>query len=287
MIIVNRSAISVILGFCSLALVSPVLHAATTTQSWPSPLGRFYIGGFGGGGSSNDFQIRQSGVAFFSASQHAMGIGGLSEPLGIDSVGGSDHLSIGFGGIHLGYEWTMPNYKDTPWALIPAIELEGLYFKKTIDTELDNSNNILAEHDFADRFPVKTGVMLINGVFDLNWLCINMLHPYIGVGLGAAVNSITNADSPQISPPEPGINHFNSDTNSRDWAFAAQTKVGLRYALNDNVRVFAEYRFIYLGNTEYTFGSTHYPTHVQTTSWKVDFDNMYYNTGVLGVEFKI
>ncbi len=285
MIIFNRSAISVILGCCSLTLVSPVLHAESI-QGSPLSSGSFYVGGFGGWGTSNDFQIRQSGVAFFSPSQHALGIGGLSEPLGIDSVGDSDHLSIGFGGIHLGYEWIIPNVKNTALTLIPGIELEGLYFKKTFSTELDNSNNILTEHDFADEFPMKTGVVLVNGVLALNW-CMSKLQPYIGVGLGAAVNSITNADSPQISPPEYGVNHFNSDTDSQDWTFAAQTKVGLRYALNDHVRVFAEYRFIYLGNTEYTFGSTHYPTHVQTTSWEVDFDNMYYNTGALGIEFSL
>jgi opacity protein-like surface antigen len=252
------------------------------------PLSGFYIGGFGGWGSSNDFQIRQSGIALFSTTLHQKGIGGLSDPLAIDAVGDSDHLSIGFGGIHVGYEWAMSLYNDTTWNIIPAIELEGIYFRKTAETQLDNSSfTALAEHDFDDKFPFKTGVVLVNGIFELNCLRMQMLHPYIGVGLGAAVIAIKHADSLQVSPPEPGVNHFNSDQDSQDWTFAAQAKVGLRYAFSDHLRMFAEYRFIYLGNTEYTFGSTQYPTHVPTTSWKVDFHNMYYSAGALGIEYTV
>ena len=113
------------------------------------------------------------------------------------------------------------------------------------------------------------------------------LHPYIGVGLGAARISISGADSLQINPPEPNVNHFNSDTGDADWTFAAQAKIGLRYALNEHWRLFAEYRLLYMGNTDFTFGATRYPTHVETTSWVVDMENMYYNTGTLGIEWSI
>lgn len=282
MITINKSAISIIFGVCSLSLVAPVIAGSYKGEVPPSALSGIYLGGFGGRGSLNDFQVTQSGVAMFSPTLNAEGIGSLTEPLAIDATGNVDTNSVGFGGLHLGYEWLVPS-----WVVTPAIELEGIYFKKTFDTELDNSSIVLTEHDFDDSFPTKTAVVLVNVVFQLNCFHMSLLHPYIGIGLGAAKLSINGADSSQVNPPEPNTNHFNSDEDSSDWTFAAQAKAGLRLTLNEHLRLFAEYRFLYLGNTEFTFGSTTYPTHVPTTSWKVDFDNMYSNAGVLGIEYKV
>lgn len=279
---IHKSAISVIFGVCSLSLAAPVIAESYKGEVVAPTLSGFYLGGFGGWGSLNDFQVTQSGVAMFSPTLNDEGIGSLREPLAIDGVGNVGSNTIGFGGIHLGYEWLVP-----AWGVTPAIELEGIYFSKTFDTELDNSSIVLTEHNFDDSFPTKTGVVLINGVIQLNCFRMNMLHPYIGIGLGAAILSITDADSLQTRPPEPNVNHFNSNEDSSDWAFAAQAKAGLRFALSEHWQLFAEYRFLYLGNTEFTFGSTAYPTHVPTTSWKVDFNNMYTNAGALGIEYKV
>jgi hypothetical protein len=49
----------------------------------------------------------------------------------------------------------------------------------------------------------------------------------VGAGIGAGVLSISDADSLQVSPREPGINHYNSNRNSSDVTFAAQVKAGL------------------------------------------------------------
>ncbi|HEX2548848.1 MAG TPA: outer membrane beta-barrel protein [Gammaproteobacteria bacterium] len=283
MITFNRSAISIILGFCSLSIATPVLASNYKGEALPQQtLSGFYLGGFGGYGALSDFQVRQSGVAMFSTTLNDAGIGSLTDPLAIDAEGDSDSNSVGFGGLHFGYAWSIP-----AWNMTPAIELEGLYFSKTYDAFLDSSSIVLANHDFDDSFPTKAGVVLVNGIFQLDYFRLGMLHPYVGVGLGAAILSISGAESPQVNPPEPNINHFNSDQNSSDWAFAAQAKLGFRFDLSEHWDIFAEYRFLYLGNTEFTFGSTSYPTHVPTTSWKVDFDNMYMNSGVLGLEYKV
>lgn len=50
-------------------------------------------------------------------------------------------------------------------------------------------------------------------------------HPYIGAGIGAAILSISNANSLQTSPPEAGVNHYNSNPNDKVGAFAVQAKV--------------------------------------------------------------
>lgn len=50
----------------------------------------------------------------------------------------------------------------------------------------------------------------------------NKVFPYIGVGAGVAFVSIKGLDS--ANPSEPGINHFNSDPDASDSAFAMQLK---------------------------------------------------------------
>lgn len=282
LITINKSAISIIFGVCSLSLAAPVIASSYKGEISPPTLSDFYLGGFGGWGSFNDFQVTQSGVAMFSPTLNAIGIGGLTEPLAVDAVGTTGSNSVGFGGIHLGYEWMIP-----AWGVTPAIELEGIYFSKTFEADMDNSSIVLAEHDFDGTFPTKTGVVLINGILQLDCFRMSRLHPYIGFGLGAAILSINGADSLQTNAPEPGVNHFNSNEDSSDWTFAAQAKAGLRYAFSEHWQLFAEYRFLYLGNTEFTFGSTYYPAHVPTTSWKVDFRDMYANAGAIGIEFKV
>ncbi len=272
------------LPFCFIAGMSVISLATSVAMAAPmvtSPMGSVYLGAFGGWGGSNDFDVRQSGVAFFTTPP-------LLTPLPVDATGDDDSFGTGFGGIHLGYEWITPRYKDTlwTWAVVPAIEVEGVYFDQNTSLDVVNANPRLGNHTFDDSFSLQTGVVLINGILSFNHIN-SAFHPYIGLGLGAAILSVSGADSLQIAPPEPGVNHFNSGTSDDDWTFAAQVKAGLRYSISEHVRVFAEYRFLYLGNTNYTFGATRYPTHVETTSWELDMDSMNLNAGALGIEWSI
>ena len=113
------------------------------------------------------------------------------------------------------------------------------------------------------------------------------LRPYVGVGIGAAHLSSRKADSSQVSPPEPGVNHFNSKRNDSDWALAVQAKGGVQYCWCKNLRLFAEYRFVSLDPTRYIFGSTVYPDHAPTSPWYVDLGRISYNGFVLGVQFDL
>ena len=97
--------------------------------------------------------------------------------------------------------------------------------------------------------------------------------------------SIHGADSTQLAPPEPGINHFNSNPNASCWGFAAQAKVGVRFHLAEQCYVFAEYRYLYVGATTYTFGSTQFPGHPPTTPWTVRFGDVSSHLGVGGIVF--
>jgi opacity protein-like surface antigen len=235
----------------------------------------YYIGVFGGGGSSNAFDVEQKGTALYPSSK-----GG---PLSVNAQGNGHNDSLGFVGLHLGYEW-LPT-SQSKWYFTHALEVEGYYESTKKKATLTNPTDRLDLHQFKDTFPINMGVMLANWIIVLNNKSFWNISPYIGVGVGAGILSIHNAKSSQVAPPEPGINHFNSDPNASDWVFATQGKAGLRFGFFKHMRFFAEYRFLYLTSSDYTFGSTKYPTHVATTKWKVDFGGICNNMYVFGIDF--
>jgi opacity protein-like surface antigen len=240
--------------------------------------GHFYLGVFGGGGSANNASLTQKGTAFFPPSR-----GG---PLAVNAHGNADNNSAGMGGAHIGYEWQkLFRESSSNWNLIPAVELEGYYLGMTQTGALLHPTPRLPKHDFYDTFPMNTGVLLGNSVWAINIPSTNWVNPYVGVGLGVSYISISDANSKQVAPAEPGINHFNSNPDASDWAFAAQAKAGLRFILNPHWRLLAEYRFLYVASTNYTFGSTQYPTHVPTTKWHSSIGYTDYNMGVAGIEY--
>lgn len=243
---------------------------------------RLYIGGFGGGlYSDNHTRIIQRGTAFFPEA-----VGG---PLAVDARGNTRHNSVGFGGVQVGYEWLeCPLYIGcTDWSISPTAEFEALWYSHKKRGDLINPTARLPEHDFHNSFPMNVGVYLFNGIFSLHNCCLGSFSPYVGGGIGAACISIRKARSTQISPAEPGINHFNSDRGDTSFTFAAQVKAGLRYNFCDRFHIFGEYRFLYLDSSRYILGSTNYPTHAPTSPWNIDVKDMTYNAFVFGLQFDL
>lgn len=265
------------LGALSLTLVSASVSAGSMGTALPEP-GPWYLGVFGGAGSATSEDTSQHGTAFLTT-------GG---PLAVNAYGQADSNTAGIGGAHLGYKWRSFDNSGSKWALTPALELEGYYLGLTQNgIDLDNNTVRLDEHEFAVSYPMDNGVFLLNGVLNFNNLGWGSVTPYMGGGLGAAIISISGAESTQVAPAEPGVNHYNSDTNASDWTFAAQYKVGLNFNISPQASIFAEYRFLYLSPTSYTFGSTQYPTHAPTTNWNVQLDSMYYNMGTIGIHYDV
>lgn len=253
-------------GVLSLALSTSAL-AAVQAQAWSLPQG-LYVGVFGGGGSVMDTNANQNGTAFFPAA-----------PLSVNVSGNVHSNSTWFGGLHVGF-----GCKNPCWFVTPAVELEGFYLHSNLDGHVDSQTSALPEHNFDISLPTQTGVFLINNVYSFNIPC-SQLHPYVGGGVGGALVTVSGSDSTQVSPPEPGVNHFNSRTGASAGAFAAQVKAGLRYTVCNNVDLFAEYRFLYLTPTNYTFGSTEVGGHAPTSPWAVNVDGLRYNLGAIGIEF--
>lgn len=253
---------------------------AAETQSPSSAIDHLYLGVFGGGGNTMDGNLRQQGIAFFSEAN-----GG---PLQVNATGRGKTNLTGIAGMQFGYTGHdhLIGGKNSLWSIVPSSELEGFYLGSTQTGTLENPTTRIDEHIFNNSFPMHTGVYLANAVLTFNTPHVNRIHPYIAGGIGAARLSIAGANSLQTESAEPNINHFNSNPSATDWAFAAQSKMGLKMDLNDHWDMFAEYRLLYLAPTTYTFGSTQYGTHVPTTNWSVNFPNMLVNVGAIGVRYK-
>lgn len=299
-----------------LQVLSTLLLASAVSTAYAGDNSRsFYAGVFGGGGISDNNNISQSGVAYKRDPANAIP-GYLADynynaDLLVNVIGYSAEKATGLGGIHFGYE--LPEIPmGGNWGIRPAAELEGFYLGSSMSSNLSNpapeiftapTGTIVGpnptnhapmgsnSHTFTDTFNLDMGVLLANGVFSLKTPWSNKIFPYLGVGIGGAISSLSGANSTQTSNPlnptayEAGINHFNSDTNSTSSAFASQAKAGIRAEIFGNLSAFVEYRFLHVTDTNYTFGSTEYGLeHAKTSPWSVGMGSMNYHSGVAGIQ---
>lgn len=239
---------------------------------------RFYIGAFGGGIYSDSSKASQQGTAFFLEAQ-----GG---PLAVLAEGHFKRQSTGFGGVQVGYEFANNN-NCSDWSIAPAAELEAYFFSHRQSGHFINQSGRLDEHDFANSFRSNSSVILVNAVIGLNNSCWSSFTPYVGGGIGAANIRLNKADSLQVSPPEPGVNHFNSKRSDSSWAFAAQAKAGLRYNFSSSFHIFGEYRYLYVDASNYIFGSTVSPGHAATSPWNFKINDINYNAFAFGIQFDL
>ncbi len=245
-----------------------------------SPPAKFYIGIFGGGGSSNNINASQFAAAFLPA-----GSGGT---LAVNAFGQMNSQSSGFFGGQLGYQTQQIVLQpSSPWTLGPAVELEGYSMNSsTFSGILVNSNVRAPEHDFQVSYPMNRTLFFANGVLNFNNSNFPV-HPYIGLGLGNALVRISGANATQINPAEIGINHYNSNPSDTNSVFAGQVKLGLSYDFNKYVSAFVDYRWVYVASTHFLFGSTIYTGHAETTSWQVKLDAQRYNLGNIGLRLNL
>ena len=259
------------------------LLALTTTAFASAPMesasGKVYAGLFGGWGSSNNFNVSQYGTAYFIEAD-----GG---PLAVNAFGQANSQSAPFYGVQLGYQAPAISINPcSPWTLGPAAELEGYSMSnRSFSADLVNNTDRLAAHNFTVTYPMSRTVFLANAVLNFNNPSI-FVHPYVGFGIGGALLRVSGADSTQTTPAE-AVNHYNANPNDNTSTFAGQFKLGLSYDINKYVSVFADYRYLYLASTQFTFGSTIAPGHAATSSWQVNMDAQTYNLGNVGVRFSV
>lgn len=261
-----------------LRALSPIFLLALTAGAF-AHAGRVYVSAFGGGGSSNNVGATQLGTAFYSEAE-----GG---PLAVNAFGTLGSQGEGFYGAQLGYQAPAILFKSlSNWSFSPAGELEGYFMgKNTFSGMVSNTTDRLPEHVFAVSYPMTNDVLLVNAILNFNRGNCHV-HPYVGFGIGSAIESISGANAAQTSPAEANVNHYNSDSSDSDTTFAGQIKLGLSYDITHCIGLFADYRWLYVGNTHFVFGSTVYSSHVPTSSWQVKLNHQHYNSGAVGLRFK-
>lgn len=265
-----------------MTLIGSVANAGTMGPAVTGAPGKIYLSAFGGGGASTKTNINQYGTAFF--------VEALGGPLAVDAFGRSNSRSFGLVGGHVGYQWAeiLANPFSSNWGLAPSFELEGYYLTKSnlIGHEINNNTVRLPEHDFLVTYPIDAGVFLTNAVINFN-SANSRFQPYVGAGIGAAVISVSNASAIQVAPPEVGVNHYNANTSDQNATFAGQIKAGAGFALSEHTSLFAEYRWLYLAPSNFTFGSTVFPGHAATSAWSVELESQNYNMGAVGIRYTV
>lgn len=256
-------------GFCLAGAMGSSFAAETHDEPG------VYLGAFGGVGATIATSLQQRGAVHINERFN----------LPINARGStSSSTSVGLGGAHVGYEWNRWNLGQSNWGVRPAVELEGIYIGKHSPMgEMPVRPTALGMQYVT--VPTTVGMLLANAVFTFDTPYSTRIKPYIGAGAGAARVSIKGSDS--ANPSEPGINHFNSDPDASDWAFAMQLKAGVKAQINKKLSFFTEYRYVTIDSTRYKFGATDYPgLHLPTADWRVDMGRQKYNLFVAGLQYR-
>jgi opacity protein-like surface antigen len=225
-----------------------------------------YAGVFGGGGVFTADSIVQSATVL------------NTPPLPVRAAGDGETHAGWLGGLDAGYEWEGWTFgHDRRWAILPAAEFEGYYLGTEQTGLLSNSTPRIFDY----RAPMDIGVLSANLLLTLH--TPYAIHPYIGGGVGIGIVGNHGATDFQLVPPEPGLNHFNSNPDASSCSFAVTPRAGVRCDLGRSWYLFAEYKFLFVDSTNFTFGSTVYPGHPATTPWTVQYGDMSAHMAVLGV----
>lgn len=232
-----------------------------------------YAGTFGGVGHLHEVSMQQVGTVI---TPHPF------PDINVDARGSADRVVAPVVGVQLGHELQTWDVYASGWSIGMAAEIEGLYLTADPEGELDIEPYLLGTQFVS--LPTHVGAVLLNAVFSLRTPQSGAITPYAGVGAGYGAVFIDGSDS--TNPSEPGINHFNSEPDASSGGLALQAKIGIKAGISSSWSVFAEYRHIYIGATDYTFGDTDYPgQHLPTTKWNVDLGEQNYDFVVCGVSY--
>jgi opacity protein-like surface antigen len=257
-----------------LALLMTLSSASASSAADLSENRTMYVGAFGGVGSLGEVGMRQVGTVITPRP---------FPDINVDGRGSADSAVAPIVGVQLGYEFKRWDASTSGWSIGMAAEVEGLYLTAEPEGVLDIEPYFLGTQYVS--LPLNVGAVLVNAVFNFRTPYSEAITPYAGVGAGYGAVFIDGSNS--TNPSEPGINHFNSEPDASNGDVALQAKIGVRAEIASNWSGFTEFRHIYIGSTEYTFGETDYPgEHLPTTKWNVDLGEQNYNLLVSGVSYR-
>lgn len=256
-----------------LASVTTLSLAGAASSAETSESRGLYFGVFGGIGSLDDVSMQQVGTVF---TPHPF------PDINVDGRGAADSVEAPLVGVQFGYEFPELDVSTSGWSIGMAAEVEGLYLTAEPEGVLDIDPYFLGTQYVS--LPLHVGAMLVNAVFNIRTPFSDAVTLYAGVGAGYGAVFVDGSNS--TNPSEPGINHFNSEPDASSGGLALQAKIGVRAKISSNWSVFTEFRHIYIGSTDFTFGETGYPgQHLPTSKWNVDLGEQNYNLWVSGVSY--
>jgi opacity protein-like surface antigen len=248
------------------------LASAASSADIPDSKG-IYFGVFGGVGSLDEVSMDQVGTVI---TPHPF------PDINVDGRGSADSVVAPIAGVQFGYELKKLDISTSGWSIGMAAEVEGLYLTAEPEGVLDIDPYFLGTQYVS--LPLNVGAILVNAVFNIRTPFSEAVTLYGGVGAGYGAVFVGGSNS--TNPSEPGINHFNSEPDASSGGLALQAKIGVRAKMSSNWSVFTEFRHIFIGSTDFTFGETDYPgQHLPTTKWNVDLGEQNYNLWVAGLSY--
>jgi opacity protein-like surface antigen len=149
-----------------------------------------------------------------------------------------DFLPSFTGGVGVGYVWGAAFRTDF------TVDIHSIMDAKFngSQTYIDGVPRTLTVDD-KTRF--MSTILLLNGYYDIR--TGTAFTPYLGVGVGFAVNQLTRSSNSADTGPT-GPFHVSDRTTRVDFAGAAMA--GLTYDINSIVSLDVGYRFLYIGGTD-------------------------------------
>lgn len=197
-----------------------------------------------------DWYFRGDFAAGFGGSPSVNVLGSnLTETIFGDNSTWSESFEPSFtGGVGVGYVWS-PNWRTDFTVDIHSI----MHTEQTGNGMVSFGGGAPAYTVTEDKTKMMSTILLLNGYYDFRtgspWT------PYLGGGLGFAVNQVTQTSSLNVN----GLGGASTSQRSTDVAFAAAAMVGVSYDFSSFFAIDVNYRFLHIGGSQVTLSDMNVP----------------------------
>ncbi|QSR84571.1 hypothetical protein [Methylacidimicrobium sp. B4] len=201
------------------------------------------------------------------------GVSALDSPPLFSAGGRATPGTAAVGGLEVGYNfrsYALDSGKS--YWLQPAAQFEAFYLGQATESGSLTGGVAgtpgISSYQFGSN--LNMGVFLVDGVAKL--VTPIGLVPYIGGGIGGAY--LASSGTSFVGP----AGNLLSSGSYAQGAFAGQGLAGLQYNLNEHWSIFAEYKILYIKETQFSYGMT-------TGNTMLIKYPEYYNIAIAGLRF--
>ncbi len=181
-----------------------------------------------------DFAAGFGSQPSFATSGLPFGSGAAANTIGVNAGWASASYEPAFtGGVGVGYIWG-PNIRTDL-----TVDMHSTMNANFNGTQTYTGGSV----SIQDKTKLASTVLLMNGYYDFR--TGTPFTPYIGGGLGFAVNQLTQ----EIAFTDTVNGAGSAASRSTQVQFAAAAMVGLTYDINSFIGLDVNYRFLYIGGT--------------------------------------